>query len=510
MKISLISTSTYASDQGLRMISSYLKKNGYEVNIIFLTESEDYSKLYSWKVLRQLLNLVKDSELIGIAAYASTAKRASQVIRALKSKVNIPIVYGGIHATISPEECIKENETVCVGEGEEAMLELADAVKNKKSFDKIKNLWIRKNGKIIKNQVRPLVENLDKYPYADYELNDHYILENNNIVKFQERHLNGYIFFLTGRGCPYSCTYCSNRLLNNLYKGQKPVRWHSPDYIINCIIGLRKKYKSLDVFDIRDDTFFIRPVEQIKEFCDKYKKKVGIRFKCLGDPHLISDEKIKLLVDAGCSDIIVGIQGQERVNYEIYKRFQKDEDVLKSARILNKYKSKLAVMYDVITTNPYEKAEDVVNLIKLLQRISKPYYLSVNNLVFFSGSELYNKAKKDGVIKTERDSASNLNYWDRWKHIKLKKRNAYLNLILNLMRGVATENRYGIMPAFVLRFLLKPSRIRYNLRYKGFTYFIGSIVQMMDFFRENIAKPVYRRALPVNFKIWYDKVRYRV
>ena len=510
MKISLISTSTYASDQGLRMISSYLKKNGYEVKIIFLTESEDYSRMYSRKVLRQLLGLVKNSGLIGIAAYASTARRASQVIRFLKSRVNIPIVYGGIHATISPEECINENEIVCVGEGEEAILELASAVKNKKDFSKIKNLWVRKENRIIKNNVRPLVENLDKYPYADYEINNHYILENNKIVKFQERHLNGYIFFLTGRGCPYSCTYCSNRLLNNLYKGQKPVRWHSPDYIINCILELRKKYKSLNVFDIRDDTFFIRSLEQIKEFCEKYKRKVGIRFKCFGDPHLISDEKIKLLVDAGCSDIVVGIQGQERINYEIYKRFQKDDDVLKSARILNRYKGKLAVMYDVITTNPYEKAEDVINLIKLLQKIPKPYYLSVNNLVFFSGSELYNKAKKDGVIREEKDSASQLNYWDRWKHIKLKKRNAYLNLVLNLMRGVATENRYGLMPAFVLRFLLKREIVRYNLRHKGATYFVGNIVQIMDFFRENIAKPVYRRALPVNIKIWYDRVRYRV
>src|SRR3989344_3441783 len=269
MKISLISTSTYASDQGLRMISSYLKKNGYEVKIIFLTESEDYSRMYSRKVLRQLLGLVKNSGLIGIAAYASTARRASQVIRFLKSRVNIPIVYGGIHATISPEECINENEIVCVGEGEEAILELASAVKNKKDFSKIKNLWVRKENRIIKNNVRPLVENLDKYPYADYEINNHYILENNKIVKFQERHLNGYIFFLTGRGCPYSCTYCSNRLLNNLYKGQKPVRWHSPDYIIDCILELRKKYKSLNVFDIRDDTFFIRSLEQIKEFCEK-------------------------------------------------------------------------------------------------------------------------------------------------------------------------------------------------------------------------------------------------
>ena len=99
-----------------------------------------------------------------------------------------------------------------------------------------------------------------------------------------------------------------------MYKGKgKPLRWHSPDYIIKNILDLKNRYPSLDVFDIRDDTFSLRPQEQIKEFCEKYKEKVKLRFKCLADPKTISEDKIKLLADAGCTDIIVGIQGCERV-----------------------------------------------------------------------------------------------------------------------------------------------------------------------------------------------------
>ena len=86
---------------------------------------------------------------------------------------------------------------------------------------------------------------------------------------------------------------------------------------------------------------------------------------------------------------------------------------------------------------------------------SKPYFLSVNNLVFFTGSELYNKAKYDNVIKKEKDSAYDLNYWDRFKHIKLKRKNEYLVLILNLMRGVVTKSRFGIMPNFLINILLR-------------------------------------------------------
>jgi radical SAM superfamily enzyme YgiQ (UPF0313 family) len=507
MKITLISTSTYPSDQGIRTISSYLKKQDHKTKLIFLTASENYNKLYSKKVLKQLENLCKDSQLIGVSAYASTSKRASQIIKHLK-RLKIPIVYGGVHATISPELCIKNSDIVCIGEGEETILELINSLEKNKDITKIKNLWIKKNNKIIKNPLRPLIQDLDKLSYADYDLENHYILEKGKIKKFKEKHLNGQIFFLTGRGCPYSCSYCSNAYFNKLYPRQKPVRWHSVDYIIKCILYLKSKFKTLNYFDIRDDTFSFRPLEQIKEFNKKYKENVKMRFKCLGDPKTIDNEKIKLLVDAGCTDIIIGIQGSENVNLNIYNRKQTDEQVLKAANILNKYK-KLAIMYDVITSNPYESPKDVLNLINLLKKIPVPYYLSVNNLVFFTGSELYKKAKQDKIIKTEKDSAAFLNYWDRWKHIKLKRKNEYLNLILNLMRGVVTKKRFGLMPRSLLNLLLKKKLIKFNLKHKQLTYLFGYLIGISDFTRENIIKPLYR-SLPVSFKIWYDKVRYRV
>jgi len=509
MKIALISTNTTAADQGLRTISGVLRNAGHSTKLIFLTASEDYSKFYSKKVLRQVRKLCSDADLIGIASMTSTAKRAIQVINFLRPLGKI-IVWGGIHATLAPEQCIKHADIVCVGEGEEAVLELTENLEKGKSIDKIRNLWIRKGPAVIRNKVRPLIHALDKLPFPDYEIKGHYILKKNRLVKFIESDFNGYIFFLTGRGCPYCCTYCSNKALNNIYENQwGRVRWHSPDYIINGILYLMKKYPSLKIFDIRDDTFSLRPVEQIREFCRRYKQEVGLRMKCLGDPRTISEEKIRLLVDAGCTDIIIGIQGQERVNLEVYRRPQRDSDVINAANILHKFKGKLAVMYDVITSNPYETAEDVANLIKLLEKLPPPFYLSVNNLVFFTGSELYNMAMKDGVIKNEKDSAIELNYWDRWKHIRLKKKNMYLNLLLNLMRGSVSRSRFGLMPRNAIDFLIKPSVVRFNGKHKIFVYALGSIVGVSDVIREKIAKPVYR-SLPIDFKLWYDKARYRI
>jgi len=512
MKITLISTATYPSDQGIRTISSVLKNAGHEVRIVFMTLSEDYSKFYTIDELIQLVRICKNSDLIGINSFVSTAPRAIQIIKFLERKLpETPIVWGGIHVTISPEECINHAKIICVGEGEGAIIELAKAIESNKSPDKIKNLWVNKGDKIIKNPVRPLIDNLDILPFLDYEINNHFILDRGTIREFNESDLDGAIFFLTGRGCPYGCDYCSNSLLNELYKGKrkKIVRWHSVDYIIEGILTLRSKFPSLSYFDIRDDTFSLRPIEQIKEFNRKYKEKVNMRFKCLADPHTVTKEKIELLIDAGCTDIIIGIQGSERINIEVFHRYQKDEDVINASKIINKYKNKLTVMYDVITCNPYEEPKDVINMIMLLQRLPKPYYLSVNNLVFFTGTKLYEKAKSDGIIKSKEDSASNLNYWDRSAHILLKRKNMYLVLILNLMRGVATESRFGIIPNFLINFLLKPKRVKENLRNTLPTLMILRVVGIYDLVRERILKPAYR-SLPTDFKVWYDNIRYKV
>ena len=511
MKITLISTSTFPSDQGIRTISSVLKREGHEIKLVFMSLSEDYSRNYTLRELKQLLRLCKGSGLIGINSFASTSKRAFRIIRFLKRNLNIPLIYGGIHPTISPEECINHLDIICIGEGEGAIIDLAKCLEKNKSFKKIKNLWIREGDKIIKNPVRNLIDDVDSLPLPDFDIKNHYLLERGVLRKFKEQDLAGQIFFLTGRGCPYGCDYCSNSFFNKLYEGKrkKILRAHSPEYIINGIVELKKRFpNTLKYFDIRDDTFSLRSLEEIKKFCKLYKEKVKMRFKCLADPHTVSDDKIKLLVDAGCTDIIIGIQGSEKTNKEIYHRNQTDADVLKASKILNKYKDKLAVMYDVITCNPYEKPEHIISLIRLLQQIPKPYFLSVNNLVFFPGSQLYRRAKADGIIKTEKDTAAQLNYWDRSKHILLKKKNMYLNLILNLMRGSVTNTRFGPMPNFLVNYLLKPKRIKKNLKNPFLTLLILKIVSFSDLIRERILKPFYR-SLPVSFKAWYDKVRYR-
>lgn len=512
MKITLISTSTFPADQGLRTISACLKEAGHDVKIIFLPLPEDYSIQYPQDVLNQVKAAASGSKLIGINAMASTNERAQQLIDMFK-EMSVPVIWGGPHPTFFPEKCFEMCDIIAVGEAEEAFVELANKIEKNENISDIKNLYVRASGKEFKNPVRPAAEDLDVYPHPDYDLENHRILENGRLIPFEERHLGGMIFFQTERGCPQACTYCTNNVLRKLYKGNKILRSHSVDYVIKELVRLKNKFSTIGVFDIRDETFLVRDANWLREFSERYKNEVGIRFKCLAEPASmategLSEEKIKMLVDAGLTDIIIGIQsGSDRLNKELYNRFITGKQVLKCALVLNKFSDKLAIMYDIIATNPYETPEDVLETINLIRQLPPPYYLSVNNLVFFEGTPLYDKAVREGLI-TDIDPTSKLNYWDRWNHIKQKKTNEYLNLLLNLMRGKCKGKRYGVMPEFLLKQLLKPGIVKTNQKVKAFTYFVGYNVMAADYFRENVAKPVYR-SMPLSVKLWYDKVRYR-
>ena len=116
---------------------------------------------------------------------------------------------------------------------------------------------------------------------------------------------------------------------------------------------------------------------------------------------------------------------------------------------------------------------------------------------------------EDGLIKTYNDTASNLNYWDRWKHIKLKKKNPYLNLVLNMMRGSVTERRFGLLPTWFVEWLTSPATVQFHVENERPTYAVGELVEVMDNTREKLIKPIYR-AMPVTVKTFYDRVRYRM
>src|SRR3989344_3473782 len=159
MKVTLISTSTFPSDQGLRTLSACLEREGHGVLMIFLPLVEDYMRKYSESELNEIWEKAKNSELVGIGSMESTTGRAKQLID-LFQKRNVPVLWGGPHATFFPEKCFEIGDMIVVGEAEDAIIEIANKMSKGEDLTKILNLWVRKDGKEHRNPVRAPANNL--------------------------------------------------------------------------------------------------------------------------------------------------------------------------------------------------------------------------------------------------------------------------------------------------------------------------------------------------------------
>src|SRR3990172_535554 len=161
MKITLISPYPDITAFGIRTISAYLKEKGHKTKLLFLPDPRrdniiSWGKRYDEDVLDDIIPLCDDSDIIGITLMTNFFDNAVEITRKIKSKLDKPILWGGVHPTVRPEECLEYADIVCIGDGEDSVCDLLDKMDRRESYEDIRNLWFKREGRVIKNQVRPL------------------------------------------------------------------------------------------------------------------------------------------------------------------------------------------------------------------------------------------------------------------------------------------------------------------------------------------------------------------
>ncbi len=460
MKISLISPYPDITAFGLRTLSAVLKENGHRTQMIFLPdpfgdEIVDGVPRYKEPALKDVLRLCRESELIGISVMTNFFDGAAQITRYLQASMEAPIIWGGVHPTIRPKESIGIADIVCVGDGEEALLALADHVEKRIDYSGIPNLWCRVNGKVVRNPVGMLQPNLDLYPVPDYSFDDHHLMINDRVKPMSASKLKSSLIkgtvavylgkigyqTMTGRGCPHKCTYCINDTIKKLYSGESYLRWRSTDHVMSELLWVKKYLPYIGFIWISDDAFFARPTKDIEEFCKEYKVKIDLPFSCLASPLTMNEGKMKLLIDAGLIYIQMGIQsGSSRIQELFNRKNQSNETVLKAASIINSFQNKMyPPSYDFILDVPYENTQDQIDSLKLIAELPKPFKLQPFSLVLYPGTKLYQMAKKDGFISNEHRDIYTKTY-------TMNELN-YPNVLLLLAKT-------GRMPSWLLKLLL--------------------------------------------------------
>lgn len=413
-KVILISPYSNLNSYGIRSISTYLRTKGIKVTTIYLLNRFD--RAYPKKVLEQLVKLCFGADLIGLSVMSNYFNNSVQITKKLKERLDIPIVWGGIHPIISHKNCLDYCDIVVLKDGEKAMLDILNS-----------NI---KHGTVKSQPVEVVIDN---------DFSSDYVLYKGKITKLTYKLLSRYMtsdyVTLTSFGCPFKCSYCINS--NKYYKDG--MRFRKIDDVISELSMAITNMPFIKHISFDDDAFLLR--DDLEEFAVKYKKKIGLPFFVSGvNPSLVTNRKIRILIWAGMNRIKMGIQSGSSRTKQLYNRNTPNDMIIKSANTLNRYKEFIGLVgYDIILDNPFEDDKDIIETIKFISKLPAPFTLNLFSLTIFEGTELYEKAKLNNC-------PTEISHYH-------KIGNTYLNLILVLFTIIKVPDR-------LLNILLKKNNFK--------------------------------------------------
>jgi len=332
--------------------------------------------------------------LIGFGCTTPSINNANKLADIAKNILpNVLTIVGGAHVTAIPKKTLEEFPSFdfgCIGEGEETFLEVCKRVKKNESIKGTKGLVHRYLDKILIEQKRPLIKDLDKIPFPARDLVDISRYKIAYVSRGISRKFMNIMEIITSRGCPYNCIFCANP--DYLHE----VRFRSVENIRDEVMECIKKYKTKHI-TINDSNFTIHP--QINEICKVFKD-LNITWDCLTRINLVTEEMIDTMVKSGCIRICFGVEsGSPRILKLSKKNITLDQikKVFKWA-----HKSKLDMIFAafMIGSHPNENMDDIKMTIKLINEI-KPHIWSLTIMVPYPGTEIYNMMKDKGYIKTK-------------------------------------------------------------------------------------------------------------
>lgn len=402
---------------GLRTISNALTMAGHEVEIIhfklpsfskpdfFAKNTLQYQVVHSYTSCNSLkvihhntdvsmwthseMHLLGDlleelsPDIIGLSTRCVYEIYLDQIIAQIKRVKSALTIAGGHDASFRPELYLKDLDLVCIGEGEDAMVKLADAVSKGNGFHGINNLAYKIGEKTIHNPLATPTDETD-YFYTP-QMNDvhHFLIENNNVFlttpflrdqAHMAPNLKINYYTMMGRGCVGRCTFCSAGHFRRLYTKDKiryPFRRVRP---IENIISEAKMAKATGYQDIYFlDSFFLAKKDYLLSFFEAYRNEVGLPFFAQLEPKqiLADPEILDQAVSAGLKYTVVGIQsGSETINKQIFKRNLPNKKLIEFAQMMADKRS-ITIDYHFITHNPYETQRDYDTTIQLIKSLPK-------------------------------------------------------------------------------------------------------------------------------------------
>jgi len=394
---------------GLAYLAAVMRELGHEVSIydadanVERAEEMDFSALEEsypvyikrlndpldpvWEEMRSTIRSV-GPDLVGINAYTTRVASAFRTARIVKALFpGVPVVIGGPHPSVKAEESLDICPSIDFalrGEGERSFAGLVECLEKKGDLRRIKGLSYRGEGGIIHNPAVEFIEDLDSVPYPARDL-----LINKGSYTPEDMGL-----IMTGRGCPYECTFCSSSGVWN-----RRVRARSLGNVLGEIRRVKAQYGTVQ-FSFKDDTFTLDR-NRVKHFCRAVLDEgLKINWDCNVRVNLVDYALLKLMKSAGCNGIKMGIEsGSDRVLKEVMKKGTTIEQIKRAAQIARKAGIHWTGYF--MMGLPTESRAEMIDTLKLLHDI-RPDFASISVYEPFPGTGLFRTGVASGLVAEKR------------------------------------------------------------------------------------------------------------
>ncbi len=284
-------------------------------------------------------------------------------IRAIKERVRVPTIVGGVHLSIYPRETLTHDaiDYAVTGEAEIALPDLLEALVDGKDLQSVRGIAWREGGSVRDGgtvHVTPPAPtcNVDEAPFPARHL-----IDNSIYYSFISKYKN-FTCFITSRGCPYKCIFCE--------QGSKAFRARSPKNVVDELEICVKEHgvRELDFFD---SSFTIRK-KRVIAICEEINRRgLDIVWAARTRVDCINREVLEAMHRAGCRRIYYGVESGNR---EILKVLKKSTSLDVIKRVIRETREVgIDTFGYFMVGNPYESPATVRQTIRLAIELDLDY-----------------------------------------------------------------------------------------------------------------------------------------
>jgi radical SAM superfamily enzyme YgiQ (UPF0313 family) len=420
---------------GLSFVAASLEKSGFKVELL-----DNYLLRKSRSDLKKLVKKL-NPVIVGITCSSASYPVCVESAKAIKEVLpHCKIVVGGWHPSYVPESMLEHPEIdyVVIGEGERAMVELANCITKNlgaKAIDNISGLAFRKQQKIVKN-TQKFISNLDEIPFLARHLLPIHLYEREiPFLKVKPVDTMNIV-----RGCPFKCAFCETRRLWG-----PGCRAFSPRRVVDEIEYMADNFGTKGIYFLGDN-FTINKKRTI-DLCDQIKKsKTDIEWVCDTRADMISRDLLSNMRNAGCKTIWFGVEsGSPRILKKINKGITIEQNI-QAFKLCKKERIQTACSFMIGI--PGETLNDINKSYKFAKKLD-PDWCQFNIYIAYPGSSLYDEVIEKGLYDRQQGFLTfvktNEFDFDLLKQIQMRYQ-AKLNLSFkNILKKMKREGIWTVL-----------------------------------------------------------------